>query len=62
MIQKPRRSIKNKKRSIPTNNVSDQMMPLQLLRNADFSFEESHNCVNYSILNGKFSDSLKQVD
>ena len=38
------------------------MMPLELLRNVDSSFEESHNCVNYSILNGKFSDSLKQVD
>ena len=49
-------------RNIPTNKDSAGEIPLQILKNANFSFEELTSCVKYAVMKDKFSGCLKLAD
>ena len=38
----------------------DEEIPLNVLKKSNFTFDELAECVNYTLKNGKFPDSLKK--
>ena len=49
-------------KSLHTNKTNGGEIPFQILRNADFSFEELKNRLNQKICNDKFLDTMKHAD
>ena len=49
-------------RDLPTSKAAVGEIPVNILRKSNFPFDELTICVNYALINGKFSISLKNPD
>ena len=47
---------------LKTDNTVSGEIPVNLLKDCDFSFHALTNCINESIENGTFPDSLKEAN
>ena len=48
-------------KDLQTNKATDGEIPLNIFKKSNFTFDESSECVNYSLKNGKFPDSSKML-
>ena len=53
------KDIENIVKNIPKNKTAGGEIPLDIIKQSVFSYEMLKDCINYSILKGKFPDSLK---
>ena len=49
-------------KNLPSDKVSTGENPIKILKESTFSFPELSNCINESLANNKFSDTLKLSD
>ena len=49
-------------RDLPTNKVAGGEIPVNVLKKSNFSVDELTICVNYALINGKFSVTLKNAN
>ena len=53
-----RKAVKN----LPSNKASESEIPIKVLKESKFCFLEPTNCINESLTNNKFPDTLKLSD
>ena len=46
-------------KNLPSNKVSTGEIPIKILKESTFCFPELTNCINESLTNNKFPDTLK---
>ena len=49
-------------KDLQNNKAAGGEIPLNILKKSNFTFDELTECVNYSLKNGKFPDSLKNAN
>ena len=49
-------------KNLQNNKVAGGEIPLNILKKSNFAFDELTECVNYTLKNGKFPDSLKNAN
>ena len=49
-------------KNVPSDKVSAGEIPIKILKESTFCFPELTNCINESLTNNKFPDTLKASD
>ena len=49
-------------KDLQNNKTAGGEIPLNVLKKSDFTFDELTECINYTLKNGKFPDSLKNAN
>ena len=49
-------------KDLQSNKAAGGEIPLNILKKSNFTFDELTECVNYTLKNGKFPDSLKNAN